>query len=115
MSRAVCLTCAVSLCRYSCVQYKPATEDVYCMCLAVAGPVEANTAKITNVQWRIDGPALEKHFRLENVTIINDFEGIGYGLLALDSKQLEAVYTPMDKDGKKPLPVPPTAPKGSHT
>jgi glucokinase len=51
---------------------------------------------------------------MENVTIINDFEGIGYGLLALDSKQLEAVYTPMDKDGKKPLPVPPTAPKGTY-
>jgi len=84
-------------------RFKPANEQVYCMCLAVAGPVDTktNSAQITNVVWNIDGPALASQFRLEQVTIINDFEGIGYGLLALDNDQLEAVYTPSSKDGKK--------------
>ena len=30
-------------------KYLPAKEQVYCMCLAVAGPVTNNVAKITNL------------------------------------------------------------------
>jgi glucokinase len=73
----------------------PAGEQVYCMCLAVAGPVTDNVAAVTNLTWKIDGAALTRQFRLPGRAIlINDFVGIGYGLLALDNTDLEVVYKP---------------------
>lgn len=75
-------------------KYLPAGEQVYCMCLAVAGPVSNNTAAITNVAWKIDGNALARHFRMEHVVLINDFVGIGYGLLALENSDLEVLHRP---------------------
>ena len=52
-------------------------------CLAVAGPVRANRATITNVSWTLDGAEMSKALRIADVLIINDFVGVGYGLLAL--------------------------------
>lgn len=52
-------------------------------CLAVAGPVRANKAVITNVNWTLDGAEMAKQLDIPSVLIINDFVGIGYGLLAL--------------------------------
>jgi len=76
-------------------KYLPAGEQVYCMCLAVAGPVTDNVSAITNLTWKIDGAALTRQFRLEGKAIlINDFVGIGYGLLALEKTDLEVVYQP---------------------
>jgi len=76
-------------------KYLPAGEQVYCMCLAVAGPVTDNRAAITNLTWKIDGEALTNQFRLEGkAVLINDFVGIGYGLLALEPSDLEVVYQP---------------------
>ena len=52
-------------------------------CLAVAGPVRANKAVITNVNWTLDGAEMARQLDIPSVLIINDFVGIGYGLLAL--------------------------------
>jgi glucokinase len=52
-------------------------------CLAVAGPVRANKATITNVNWVLDGAEMSRSLNIPDVLIINDFVGIGYGLLAL--------------------------------
>jgi len=57
-------------------------QPVAC-CLAVAGPVRANKATITNVNWVLDGVEMSKALHIPDVLIINDFVGIGYGLLAL--------------------------------
>lgn len=62
------------------------------MCLAVAGPVNNNSARITNLTWEIDGSALKSAFSCEYVRIMNDFVGIGYGLLALKSNEVELIY-----------------------
>jgi glucokinase len=68
-------------------------ERVYCMCLAVAGPVNNNSAKITNLTWAMDGAVLARQFNVvHSVRIINDFVGIGYGLLALGPSELEVVH-----------------------
>lgn len=44
-------------------------------CLAVAGPVRANTAHITNVSWILDGAEMSKALNIPDVLIINDFVG----------------------------------------
>jgi glucokinase len=76
-------------------KHKHSKENVYCMCLAVAGPVSSNRATITNLPWVIDGSELSLAFRMECVSLINDFAGIGYGLLALEPGDLELVQNPV--------------------
>lgn len=41
-------------------KYLPAKEQVYCMCLAVAGPVTDNVAKITNLVSQSGMTAVER-------------------------------------------------------
>ncbi|MGE5523346.1 MAG: glucokinase [Rhodospirillaceae bacterium] len=52
-------------------------------CLAVAGPVDADDASLTNLPWRINAPSLASRYGLHAVRIINDFEGVGHGLIHL--------------------------------
>jgi glucokinase len=51
--------------------------------LAVAGPVSSNRCAMTNLAWVIDGGALSASAGVP-VTVLNDFEAAGYGVLALD-------------------------------
>lgn len=66
-------------------------------CFAVAGPVKQNTAFLSNIRndaftaLTIDGKDMEKmqegYFKhIKHITLINDFQGQGYGLLDLDLK-----------------------------
>ena len=58
-----------------------------CACLAVAGPVKDNRVLLTNRDgWSIDGAELEALFGMLRVRLINDFLGVGYGLLTLDEE-----------------------------
>jgi len=54
-------------------------------CFAVAGPVKDNKVKITNRStWTMDGELLQSKFNIKNVSIVNDFLAVGYGLLTVD-------------------------------
>jgi len=55
-------------------------------CFAVAGPVHDGRVKVTNLPWQLDSVSLAKSLGIEDVSLINDFEGIGYGIAHLDSK-----------------------------
>lgn len=53
-------------------------------CFAVAGPVSDNRVVFTNrSSWTIDGAEIAKEFNIPQVQLINDFLGVGYGLLTL--------------------------------
>jgi len=59
-------------------------------CFAVAGPVSSNVVVLTNIkQWVIDGYELQTTLQIPTVRIINDFSGIGYGLLTLEDSETE--------------------------
>jgi len=49
-------------------------------CLAVAGPVRGNRARLTNLPWVVDGDALAAALGIGRVTVINDLAGIARGL-----------------------------------
>jgi len=49
-------------------------------CLAVAGPIERRTARLTNAPWRIDADAIAAHLRIPHVELCNDFEAAAFGL-----------------------------------
>jgi glucokinase len=48
--------------------------------LAVAGPVEANRAVLTNRGWVADGAQLASALGLDSVRVINDFEALAWSL-----------------------------------
>ncbi len=59
--------------------------------LAIAGPVEANTAHMTNRGWVIEGTELSRRFSLRDARILNDFEATAWSLPHLESKDLHRI------------------------
>ena len=68
-------------------------------CLAIAGPVRDRgsqlTAQLTNLGWSFDSDRLAEEFNIANVSLINDFVGVGYGVLGLQPHDLHTL-----QDGK---------------
>ena len=59
--------------------------------LAIAGPVEANRAHMTNRGWVIDGAELCAQFGLRRARILNDFEATAWSLPRLEPKDLHPI------------------------
>ena len=60
-------------------------------CFGVAGPVDGRQAKITNLPWRINADELQSTFSIPSVSLINDFEAVGYGIESLGEGDLETL------------------------
>ena len=58
-------------------------REVAAACFAVAGPVEAGRARLTNLPWQIEAGALATHFSIPRVTVVNDFAAAALGIDAL--------------------------------
>lgn len=56
-------------------------------CLAVAGPVNGTTARVTNLPWSLDATAIAAELDIPRVELINDFTAVGEGLPALTGEQ----------------------------
>jgi glucokinase len=57
-------------------------------CFAIAGPVVKDTSTLTNLAWYLDARRLEKELDIDQITLINDFAAVGYGILGLESNDL---------------------------
>nr|WP_246325479.1 glucokinase [Dissulfurirhabdus thermomarina] len=57
-------------------------------CLAVAGAVQDNRVRATNLPWTIDGDELASRFGLSALRLANDFEAAAAGVLALAPEDL---------------------------
>lgn len=57
-------------------------------CLAVAGPVDHNTATLTNLGWKVDAAEIAKKYGLKSLRLINDFHAAGHGVMALGEQHL---------------------------
>lgn len=70
----------------------PPTPPLAAACLAIAGPVRAGisgeSVRTTNLPWEIDGNALAADFGIAAVRLINDFQGVGYGIETLAATEL---------------------------
>ncbi|MDJ0734373.1 MAG: glucokinase [Nostocaceae cyanobacterium] len=71
-------------------------------CFAIAGPVVHNTAKLTNLAWFLDGEVLQQELGISQVSLINDFAAVGYGILGLTP---EDVYTLQAGKPNKDAPI----------
>jgi glucokinase len=75
-------------------------------CFAVAGPVkhhgERQTSRLTNLPWQLDNIQLSEALSIGKVSLVNDFQAIGYSLHQLA------------RDDLVPLHQAESAPTGSH-
>jgi glucokinase len=66
-------------------------------CFGVAGPVfqtdSGQSAAITNLPWRMETETIASRFQIEVVTLINDFQAVGYGLEALGDEEFVTLQT----------------------
>jgi glucokinase len=53
-------------------------------CFAVAGPVFADRAEVTNLTWKMDAMALAKKFAIGRISLINDFYAVALGVPILE-------------------------------
>ncbi len=75
-----------------------AVQSIESACIAVAGPV-VNTpqgkqrAKVTNLPWVLDTEELARALHIPRVKLINDFQGVGYGVEALSENDVVTLQT----------------------
>jgi len=55
-------------------------------CFGVAGPVVDDRARITNLPWVVDGPALQSAFGWPAVALLNDMTSLGWAVPVLGEK-----------------------------
>ena len=67
-------------------------------CYGIAGPVEKNSAKITNLNWEISELKLKNYFKFEKVELINDFAVLIYGIPFLKSDQFKTLQNHTNKN-----------------
>ncbi|MDE2088415.1 MAG: glucokinase [Gammaproteobacteria bacterium] len=72
-------------------------------CFAVAGPVttseQGQYAKTTNLPWEIDQRALSAALDIPRLRLINDFQAVGYGIEALEPRDLEVLQRGLPQPG----------------
>ena len=60
-------------------------------CYGIAGPIEKNNAKITNLNWEVSKLKLKNYFHFEKVELINDFAVLIYGIKYLENDQFKTL------------------------
>jgi len=68
-------------------------------CLAVAGPLSNNNAKIMNLSWNISGNKLKNKFKFEQCELINDFAVQIYGIPFLKKNQYSTIQNGSHSEG----------------
>ena len=61
-------------------------------CLAVAGVVFANSARLTNLDWVVTGSEIAGQLGIGRVEVINDFVAQGFGALTLDDSEVTCLH-----------------------
>ncbi|PSB05250.1 glucokinase [Merismopedia glauca] len=73
------------------------TPDV--ACFGIAGPVVDDTAQLTNLNWFLDAPRLQRDLGISQVSLINDFAAVGYGVLGLEPTDIHTLQPGKPKPG----------------
>jgi glucokinase len=78
-------------------------------CLGIAGPIENNICRATNLPWVVDGNALAQRLAIPRVQLVNDFQAAALGVTAVGPDELVAL------GGDPPVPNGPVAVLGAGT
>lgn len=74
-------------------------------CFAVAGPVENETARVTNLTWFVDAKRLQQELRIPRVRLANDFEAAAYGVTLMGPDDLVTLGGGRLRDPRGPVVV----------
>ncbi|MCX7888113.1 MAG: glucokinase [Rhodobacteraceae bacterium] len=66
-------------------------------CVAAAGPVRDGVARMTNLDWTIDGDAVARATGAERVAVLNDLQAQGHGLDHLGPGALRTVFRGLEE------------------
>lgn len=74
-------------------QYLAEQEQPDCdaVCAAVAGPVDGDTARMTNLAWDINVQTLAEAAQAETAALLNDLQAQGYGIAHTPQEKLRTV------------------------
>ena len=61
------------------------------MCIAAAGIISKTTVEMSNLNWKITVPSLQKAANIDKVLIINDLQAQGYALDFIKPKDLDTL------------------------
>jgi glucokinase len=84
-------------------------RDVARACFGIAGPVENNICRATNLPWVVDGRELATRLGIARVQLVNDFHAAALGVTAVGPDQLAPL------GGPAPAPRGPVAVLGAGT
>ncbi len=73
-------------------------------CFGIAGPVVGQTSKLTNLGWYLESHQLEQNLHIPQVSLINDFAAVGYGVLGLAPTDIHTLQ-PGQPDSTAPIGV----------
>ena len=62
------------------------------ICVAVAGPVESDRARLTNINWTVEATSLSDAAGCRTASILNDLLAIGHGLNSTGPNDVQAIY-----------------------
>jgi glucokinase len=65
-----------------------ASARVTSACFGIAGPIENNMCRATNLPWVVDGRALSVRLSIARVVLVNDFYAAALGVTAVGPEQL---------------------------
>lgn len=82
------------------LQQQSFDDKIDLACLAVAGPVNNQRCRLTNLDWTLDAASLKARFEFQALHLLNDFVAIPYGVDLLGEEELACLQmgTP-DPDG----------------
>jgi glucokinase len=74
-------------------------------CFGIAGPVEGNVCRATNLPWVIDGRVLAQRLGIPKVRLVNDFYAAALGSIRVPSGALSVLGGGGPRDPKGPVAV----------
>nr|NGX45947.1 Glucokinase [Chlamydiota bacterium] len=72
-------------------------------CFGVAGPVQDNVCRATNLPWVVDGNEIGKQMGIAKVSLINDLEANGWGIPALTEDEFFVLNEGKEHVGNRAL------------
>ncbi len=69
-------------------------------CIGVAGPIQDQKVKITNLGWDIESKELSLLSKINNIELINDFSVLIYGIPFLKKNQYEVIQGTLNSEYK---------------
>ncbi len=76
----------------------PEPPRIVSACIGLAGPIDGNQAKVTNLPWVLLADKIAAEFNIKNMQLINDFVAIGYGVPELTQHDLLTLQAGKPRD-----------------